>query len=357
MTAKSEFTPLINLTLTPTPTPTRMDASKNNRHDTLSDVRVFLEREAPDRARTIEVVCSSARRDMDKKATHEPFRLFTETMALFPECTTVGRDGTTDAGRPVQGWPLSTTICCWHDCHPFEGVPIPIPKSKHHNTYKVFGVVCSGQCGVAYILGKNTYDQQLQLMLFKSMLIDVFDMSPDDAYSVEAAPPTIFLRMFGGHLDIDAFRQRSLVARTSLVTPPFISYTMVLEESARGHDGATNERLDGCIAPITTHVIRGLRRPTTRLVDEEDMGVGTHAAGHSFGSSEQKPSLFETFIKTRMGEAAGGSEGHAESKGSAMVVEEGKSQRAPKRAAPKGRKAVVQPATTAGTLAAYLAPS
>lgn len=327
-----------------------MDASKNNRHDTLSDVRVFLEREAPDRARTIEVVCSSARRDMDKKATHQPFRLFTETMALFPECTTVGHAGA--SGHTIQGWPQSTTLCCWHDCHPFEGVPIPIPKSKHHNTYKVFGVVCSGQCGVAYILGKNTYDQQLQLMLFKSMLIDVFDMSPDDAYSLDAAPPTIFLRMFGGHMDIDAFRQRSLVARTSLLTPPFISYTMVLEESARGHDGASNERLDGCIAPITTHVIRGLRRPTTRLVDEEDMG-----AAHPPGGSEPKPSLFETFIKTRMGEAVSSSEGHAESKGSAMVVDEGKSQRAPKRAAPKGRKAVVQPTTTAGTLAAYLAPS
>lgn len=335
-----------------------MDASKNNRHDTLSDVRVFLEREAPDRARTVEVVCSSARRDMDKKATHQPFRLFTETMALFPECTTVGHDSAN--GHTIQGWPQSTTICCWHDCHPFEGVPIPIPKSKHHNTYKVFGVVCSGQCGVAYILGKNTYDQQLQLMLFKSMLIDVFDMSPDDAYSLDAAPPTIFLRMFGGHLDIDAFRQRSLVARTSLLTPPFISYTMVLEESARSVDGSGGERLDGCIAPITTHVIRGLRRPTTRLVDEEDMGAANGCTGA--GGSEQKPSLFETFIKTRMSEAAAaneGRDGYAESKGGApsMAVDEAKSQRVPKRAAPKGRKAVIQPATTAGTLAAFLAPS
>lgn len=334
------------------------DVSTNNRHDTLSDVRVFLQREAPDRAKTIEVVCSSARRDMDRHATHQPYRLFTETLALFPECTD-GEAGRTTATAP--SWPQSTTICCWHDCHPFDTTPIPIPKSKHNNTYKVYGVVCSGNCGVAYILNKNTYDQQLQLMLFKGMLIDVFGLAPDDVYALEAAPPSIFLNMFGGHLDIAAFRHQSLHARSALLTPPFISYTMVLEENARLKEAERGEaRVDGAIAPISTHVIRGLRRPTAKMVVEEDelAPPAPHAT-----SGDQKPSLFELFVRNRVSEhqqeASGAGGG---STGDAMVVED-KPARAVKRApAAKGsvkRTAASQGvlSATAGTLAAYLAPS
>jgi hypothetical protein len=332
------------------------DVSKNNRHDTLSDVRVFLEREAPERARTIEVVCSSARRDMDRHATHQPYRLFTETLALFPECT----DSAANTADIKQGWPQSTRICCWHDCHPFDTAPIPIPKSKHNNTYKVYGVVCSGNCGVAYILNKNTYDQQLQLMLFKGMLIDVFGMAPNDVYALEAAPPSIFLTMFGGHLDVDAFRRQSLVARSALLTPPFISYTMVLEENARLKEAERGEaRVDGAIAPISTHIIRGLRRPTTKMVMEEDDLMpppGAHAAG-----SEQKPSLFELFVRNRVSEQQEASGGAADGMVDPMVVEE-KPVRAVKRAPAKGgvkRGSGGQGAVsaTAGTLAAYLAPS
>lgn len=321
-----------------------MDVSTNNRHDTLSDVCVFLEREAPDRARTVEVVCSSARRDMDRHSTHVPYRLFCETVALFPECAS-----TDEEPRVATGWPASTSICCWHDCHPFTTTPIPIPKSKHGLTYTVYGVVCSGNCGLAYILEKNTYDQQLQLMLFKSMLHDVFELSSDDVFALEAAPPRIFLNMFGGHLDIDRFRARALVARSTLLTPPFISYSMVLEENARTRDAQLPDsmRVDGCIAPISSHVIRGLRRPTKLLEDDESMAQPR-------ASEEAKPSLFEMFVKNKVSVAAESS-GVAESKGSGegMQVEDVKPTKGKGKAAPRGRRAPT-PSTTAGTLAAYL---
>lgn len=319
-----------------------MDVSKNNRHDTVSDVRVFLEREAPDRARTVEVVCSSARRDMDRQSTHVPYRLFCETVALFPECAS------TDTGSQVAtGWPTTTTICCWHDCHPFDTTPIPIPKSKHGLTYTVYGVVCSGNCGLAYILEKNTYDQQLQLMLFKSMLHDVFGLNSEDVFALEAAPPRIFLNMFGGHLDIASFRARSLAARSTLLTPPFISYSMVLEENARSRDAQQPEsmRVDGCIAPISSHVIRGLRRPT-RVLDDDDSMAQPRAA------EEAKPSLFEMFVKNKVSAATDGG-GVAESKAEGMQVEDVKPAKGKGKAAPRGRRAAA-PSTTAGTLAAYL---
>lgn len=270
----------------------KVDISKNNRHDTLNDVRVFLQREAPDRARTIEVVCSSARRDMDRHATHTPYRLFSETIALFPECEGQQRPSATT-------WPTSTSLCCWHDCHPFTTTPIPIPKlrSKQMNShvYVVYGIFCSANCAVAYILEKNTYDQQLVLLQFKTMMVDVFGLDADSVFALEPAAPRIFLTMFGGHLSIDRFRQQSLTVRATLVQPPFISYSMVLEENARARDGDTVDRSDSGIAPITSHVIRGLRRPTKMVVEEDESIVPSHQQVDS-----ATPSLFDQFVLKKL---------------------------------------------------------
>ena len=257
-----------------------MRASKNNRHDTVSDVRLFLEREQPERLKTVEVVCSSARRDMDRQAVHVPYRLFCQTLRLFPECVT---DDTVTTR--ATGWPESTSIACWHDCHPFEGMPIPIPKYSKHNvssgtsTYIVYGVFCSCNCAVAYILERGTYDQQQQLLLFKQMATTVFGLDTESVFALEPAAPRIFLQLFGGHLSIEDFRRLSLVARSTLLTPPFISYSMVLEENARAGGGSSVSASASASAsasmplgstasapvvmPITTHTVRGLRRPTS----------------------------------------------------------------------------------------------
>lgn len=320
-----------------------MRASKNNRNDTVSDVRMFLEREQPERLRTVEVVCSSARRDMDRRAVHVPYRLFCETLRLFPECVTDNA-----ATTRATGWPQSTKIACWHDCHPFDTMPIPIPKYSKHDistsspTYVVYGVFCSCNCAIAYILERGTYDQQQQLLRFKQMVITVFGIDADSVFAMEPAAPRIFLTMFGGHLSIDEFRSQSLLARCTLLTPPFISYSMVLEENARGqqqqHNGAillpvkqsthvgtggggsggggsggggsgggvtgvgggvvAEEKVPD-ISPITTHTIRGLRRPTlaaSALQDEDD-------------EAPRPPSSFEQFVRTKQADAKVNSDG------------------------------------------------
>lgn len=322
-----------------------MRASKNNRNDTVSDVRMFLEREQPERLRTVEVVCSSARRDMDRRAVHVPYRLFCETLRLFPECVT-DQGVTTSA----TGWPQRTTIACWHDCHPFDTMPIPIPKYTKHDistsspTYTVYGVFCSCNCAVAYILERGTYDQQQQLLRFKQMAITVFGIDADSVFAMEPSPPRIFLQLFGGHLNITDFRSQSLVARSTLLTPPFISYSMVLEENARGqqqqHNGAVSVPVKVSapastaapvaaaaahaedIGPITTHTIRGLRRPTvhpTALQDDDD-------------EPAQPPSSFEQFVRAKQAGASANSDGEEDA-----VMEEKESK--PRRVATPRRPA------------------
>jgi hypothetical protein len=314
--------------------------SKNNRHDTLSDVKVFLERERPDRAKTVEVVCSSARRDMDRHSTHVPFRLFCETMRLFPECVAEG------AAPTAERWPAATEYACWHCCHPFDSVPIPIPKAKRLSendsisVYTVYGIFCSCNCAVAYILERNMYDQQQLLLRFKNMMTAVFQFNTDDVFSLEPAPPRIFLTMFGGHMSIDEFRRASLTTRTALLMPPFISYSMVLEENARQSAGQVGDVTNDTIAPITTHVIRGLRRPTQLAAAADDDDVPMEAQPPS--------SAFDAFVRAKVEQQ--------QEVASAEVTTEAVPKRGPRgKSSKRGAASAGKPVTGgAGTLAAFL---
>lgn len=300
----------------------RMSASKNNRHDTFSDVKVFLEREHPARGKTIEVVCSSARLDMDRRAKHMPYKLFCHTLQLFPEYVddATGHAKAATAEWPVaKEWPVQTTIACWHDCHPFTTVPLPIPKLVKNsaglsaNTYSVYGVFCSGNCAVAYILEKNTYDQQQQLMLFKQMAINVFNLQSQHVFEFEPAPPRVFLKLFGGHLSIAEFRQSSLVACNALLTPPFISYSMVLEENARSmaktasepNKMTTTTSAATNVSPISCHTIRGLRRPTSTPTTGPGAGPGAGSGAPQTPTAAPitPQCLFSAFVESKHAEA------------------------------------------------------
>lgn len=219
--------------------------STNVRHIQKPHGGVFREPE-PERAGTVTVLCSRARRRMDHSASHTPFRLFSNTVTLDP--------------TPIPTWPERSDVACWYCCHQFETVPISIPrsviKSDHRKYFEVYGVFCSLNCAKKHLLSMHTHDQQQLLMQLNELCVNVYGMHVDDVFNAKEAPPKIFLKMFGGHLDIEEFRKMSASARTVLVTPPFVSHTMMLEvHSATDNPGAP--------PPIHTseHAVRNLRRP------------------------------------------------------------------------------------------------
>ena len=141
---------------------------------------------------------------------------------------------------------------CWHCCHSFEGQGIRLPRifDPSENLYHVYGWYCSANCAKAYILEHSTFDRGYQMNIFVRMLRDIYGIQG----SVNEAPPRLSLKMFGGPFDIDAFRKQTTVC--SLVTPPFVSYCMLIEE-----------RQPNCVVGENTSrpqrgTVRGLRRPT-----------------------------------------------------------------------------------------------
>lgn len=237
-------------------------SSVNSRHaqEEMSG-NVFVD-QVVERPATVEVVCSSARRRMDHCATYTSYRLFSHTLTIDPSA--------------VPTWPERTDVCCWHCCHPFETVPISVPRMMSQSDksmyYEVFGVFCSVNCAKKFVLERGSYDQQQLLLQLNEMCCSVFGISGSDVFTAKEAPPRYFLKMFGGSMDITEFRAMSLTTRTMLVMPPFVSHAMILEANAVRDASVsdTSEDTSSVVEPIREgqHMLRGLRRPTHPVPSE-----------------------------------------------------------------------------------------
>jgi hypothetical protein len=104
-----------------------------------------------------------------------------------------------------EDWLYKTDVCCWWCCHNFDSVPIGIPMKydEMRRKFQVKGVFCSFSCLVAY---KNDHvrvrtDDYLIKFLYNK-LTGAFLLDS----RLEPAPPRCALKMFGGELTIDEFR-------------------------------------------------------------------------------------------------------------------------------------------------------
>lgn len=141
----------------------------------------------------------------------------------------------------THGWLDKTDSCCWWCCHKFDSIPIgmPVDYNDKLKKFRVKGVFCSFACMLAsdngmtvksksmitYLYKQLTGGYTLDLkdeyikMLYKDATIqELFKDNPEyqDEYiqslasfidePLEKAPPRCSLKMFGGDLDIDEFR-------------------------------------------------------------------------------------------------------------------------------------------------------
>lgn len=105
----------------------------------------------------------------------------------------------------TENWLDKTDICCWWCCHKFESVPIGLPIKYDNNKKKfhVKGVFCSFSCMLAYKNDNVSYKQTNHLINFLytkltgTFLLDI---------NLIPAPARCSLKMFGGELSIEEFR-------------------------------------------------------------------------------------------------------------------------------------------------------
>lgn len=121
-------------------------------------------------------------------------------------------------------WPLRTNILCHHCCYSFEGVPVPLPQSYDalRKVYHCRGNFCSWQCAKAYNnlqtppSGRGNRNMYISLLAHRTwvkyrktrgsteenLAMRTYAMS-----LIHPSPPREVLKVFGGKLSIDQFRE------------------------------------------------------------------------------------------------------------------------------------------------------
>ena len=104
-----------------------------------------------------------------------------------------------------EDWLHKTDVCCWWCCHTFDTVPIGMPE-KYDDKVKKFhvkGIFCSFSCMVAY-------KRDAKLDCLKEYLVNYLYNKITGTFLLNAnlqpAPPRCTLKMFGGELTIEEFR-------------------------------------------------------------------------------------------------------------------------------------------------------
>jgi hypothetical protein len=145
----------------------------------------------------------------------------------------------------------ASSLCCWNCCHPFApALPVPLPRSydMKEKKFVVEGIFCSLACSKAFLMQERSFDLSQRVALFARMCSDVYGR-----HRVREAPSRYCLKMFGGAVDIQAFRDSENMLY-ELHAAPFISNYMVVEERAN--------RPNTNVMDNWRKNIRGLRRPS-----------------------------------------------------------------------------------------------
>lgn len=103
-----------------------------------------------------------------------------------------------------EDWLTRTNVCCWWCCHKFSTLPVGLPQDFSMKTrkFRVTGVFCGFPCMVAYAKNSPRASKQYLIQHLHSRLT----AQPLDS-ELKPAPPRCALKMFGGNLSIDEFRE------------------------------------------------------------------------------------------------------------------------------------------------------
>ena len=127
-------------------------------------------------------------------------------------------------------WPDKTNISCWWCCHKFDNVPCSLPYKFKKDKFHVKGVFCSFNCAASYnfsLNDENIYERYSLLnLMYKKLYYRKF-------IKINLAPPRESLKLFGGYLSIEEFRNNCLSNDKlfNIIEPPLISIIPKIEES------------------------------------------------------------------------------------------------------------------------------
>ena len=134
-------------------------------------------------------------------------------------------------------WPSNTSIYCYWCCHRFDNAPFGIPVNYNNNKFNVYGCFCSLECAASYnFRSSESLDEiweRYNLINLLARKIGYGQNVNEQPFTnvVKPAPERLTLKVFGGFLDIDAFRTYNNTQKVVNINfPPMTSLTQQIEE-------------------------------------------------------------------------------------------------------------------------------
>lgn len=127
-------------------------------------------------------------------------------------------------------WPDSTNTYCWWCCHPFQGPPCALPEYYKKDKFYVSGCFCSFNCTASYNFSKNEDTMWERYSFLNLMYKKLYNQK---FTKINLAPPREVLKIFGGYMSIEEFRDNSLRNDKvfTVIKPPLISIIPKIEEN------------------------------------------------------------------------------------------------------------------------------
>lgn len=126
-------------------------------------------------------------------------------------------------------WPIQTDINCLWCVHKFKNVPCGIPTKFLDKKFYLKGCFCSFNCAASYIFDKNEYDKWEQYSLLNLLYSKIYNKT----IKIKLAPNREILKIFGGILDIEEFRENfnDINIHYKINLPPLIAIIPKVEET------------------------------------------------------------------------------------------------------------------------------
>jgi hypothetical protein len=127
-------------------------------------------------------------------------------------------------------WNIETKNNCWWCCHGFETIPIGLPCKYIKKKFYLYGCFCSFNCAQSYNLNWNDYKIWERFSLLNIMKIEIFNKQDNNI--IYPSPPKEILKIFGGELTIEEYRQTYLYVPKEYyhLLPPMIPIFTIIEE-------------------------------------------------------------------------------------------------------------------------------
>jgi hypothetical protein len=125
-------------------------------------------------------------------------------------------------------WVNQTNIRCWWCCYEFDNTPVGIPISYQDNCFNVYGCFCSFNCSLSYNFNDDGNKKWERVGLIHLLYKKTHDTKEAN---IGYAPKREFLKIFGGNMDINEFRENNNNKKYEVVYPPMLSIIPQLEET------------------------------------------------------------------------------------------------------------------------------